>query len=247
MHTQTFIAALLGLSLFPFSILCGTPIVPGERVIHPHDATIAKQLKETDRIAVVYGESSIGYRRGYGEMQAQGPSAFEVGPDGVILVADKVNRRFVRVEPMASHGAKIRTEGALDRSHPMLSRSKMAEQDTRVRKLGAETGAVDFGRRPEDRVRIELGRPLASLRLVGVDGDGRAFVLVEQYRQLGKIAVDRWIMIVSNQGEVVAKRKMEGVSAVPVVREFFVTASGALYRMLPASDRVVFFRFEVKP
>jgi hypothetical protein len=243
---KALIATALCMSLYSHVVSCGTPISPRETVVNTAAANVKGELVETSRFEIEYGDDTIGFSPAGLEHQALGPRAFWVEEDGSVLVADSVHGRFVCLEHDDSDITVAHDDGVVDDSHPMFTPRDRGAGFPKTIKLGAQSGAVDFGEGSEHRVRLVFNRPLASLHIVGTDSRSRAFVLVEFFLAVGSVEVDRVMMVVSPQGLETTELRIDDVPSLPVAREFLVTPDGSLYRMLPLEDRVVFIRMEVK-
>ena len=246
MARKALIAIALGMFLYSHVVSCGTPISPKETIVNAAVAGVKGELVETSRFEVEYGDDSIGFSQAGPEHQALGPKAFWVDTAGSVLVADSVHGRFVCLEPDDSDVAVTHDDGTIDDLHPMFTPRDRGADFPRTVKLGAQSGAVDFGEGSEHRVRLVFDRSLASLRIVGMDNRSRAFVLVEFFSKPGSVEVDRVMMVVSSEGLETGELRIDGIPSLPVAREFMVAPDGSLYRMLPLDDRVVFHRWEVK-
>lgn len=163
-----------------------------------------------------------------------------------MVVSDPVRRAVFEVRVGRAVRPTVKLVAALGPRPDVRQERSVA--GVRVVKTGAETGEVVFGDGGDARrVEIDCKGPLASLRLVGVDGRGRAFVVVERFREPGRLEVEREAVVVERSGRLVARMAIAGAPAVPVLREFFVGGDGALYRMVPGTTTVRFTRFEVRP
>jgi hypothetical protein len=200
-------------------------------------------------LEVPYGETDteIGFQAGGNEQQPLGPTWFEVDNSGGILVADPVHRKLFHIA-RGNSGAPV-----LKVSRPLGPRESLPPQGNHpgtaieVIKTGAESGEVVFGEQGNARhVGIEIGGPLATLRLVGVTERGDAVVVLEKFRELGKLAVDREIIAINPEGKILTRYPLDDqLVAAPPEIEFFVAPDGYLYRMIPGKESVVFTRREL--
>jgi hypothetical protein len=236
----------LGVGVYPQVLSCAEAR-PSETAVRAQGAAHARLVQTLD-VCVPYGsdEGSLGFVPAGDEHEALGPNAFEVRRGGEIVVADIARRKIFSVRAQRDGRTVVAVVSTLG------SRQELAPGagagGARAVKTGAETGAIVFGSGADERrVAIEAGGPLASLGVIGVDGEGRAFVLVERFRKLGRTEVDREVVIVDRLGALVAKLAIPDVPAVPMLREFFLAEDGALYRMAPGVASVRFVRFEVRP
>ncbi len=117
---------------------------------------------------------------------------------------------------------------------------------TSVEKCSAEAGLVTLGQ-DGTQVQLEIGGPLASIRLIGVSATRDTFLLVEQFRERGRLEVDRRVVVLDAAGGLKATLEIEGNAAVPVVRDLVLGPRGDLHRMLPGDRGVTFSRWEVRP
>jgi hypothetical protein len=119
-------------------------------------------------------------------------------------------------------------------------------RQTLVEKCNAEAGRVTLGH-DGTQVQVEIGGPLASIRLIGVSAARDTFLLVEQFRERGRVEVDRRVVVLGASGALKASLELEGNPAVSVVRDLVLGPRGDLHRMLPGDRGVIFSRWEVRP
>ena len=119
-------------------------------------------------------------------------------------------------------------------------------RQTLVEKCNAEAGRVTLGH-DGTQVQVEIGGPLASIRLIGVSAALDTFLLVEQFRERGRVEVDRRVLVLGASGALKASLELEGNPAVSVVRDLVLGPRGDLHRMLPGDRGVTFSRWEVRP
>lgn len=178
-----------------------------------------------------------------------------VDRDGAVYVAD-VRSRTIRVlgGPVASLPGNPRdvrfmrsrdrllvlTDGA---SHRIDAGRLTASSSARVEKCNAEAGLVTLGGK---RIQVEIGAPLASVRLLGAGNAGDAYLLFEQFRQRGRLEVDRKVVVVTASGMLRATLEVKDAPAIPPDREFVLGPKGDLHQMLPDATGVTFVRWEVK-
>ncbi|MFW5739808.1 MAG: hypothetical protein ACOC1F_05520 [Myxococcota bacterium] len=112
-----------------------------------------------------------------------------------------------------------------------------------VEKCNAEAGLVTFGAK---RVQLEIGAPLASIRLIGATNSGDVYLVVERFRKRGRLEVDREVVVLDARGRLKAKRDVVGVPVVHATRDFALSPRGELYRMVPGTDGVTFVRWAVR-
>ncbi len=112
-----------------------------------------------------------------------------------------------------------------------------------VRKCNAEAGLVT---RAGHTIQVEIGGPLASMRIIGVNTSDDVFMLVERFRKRGSVEVDRQVVVVDRQGRVRATRDVVGTPALALDRDFTLGADGSLHRMIPGATGVTFVRWEVR-
>jgi hypothetical protein len=239
----------LTLGLMPALGSCAEANKPARSIeIVPQD-TAAPATGEDRWLEAPYGDGvdEIGFEPGGNERQTLGPAWFEVDREGGILLADPVHRKIFRLtrSPAGKPGiAAVRSLGPREGLPPAIGTPTPV---VKAIKTGAESGEIVFGEgENRERVGLELGGPLASLRLVGVCRGGDAIVAVERFRELGKLAVDREILRVSRAGEIVARIPVVGAAAAPPAREFFLAPDDTLYRMVPGTDSVVFLRWVLR-
>ncbi|MDD5309431.1 MAG: hypothetical protein PHU25_19110 [Deltaproteobacteria bacterium] len=240
------IVGILGAGLCPGVLFCAET-QPPDRTLHTDETTSARLVKTLD-VTVPYGsdENSLGFVPAGDEHEALGPNAFEVKNASTFMVNDIARHKFFSVRLGSGGRAAVTVVSA---SIPWRQlEPRMDASGVRVVKTGAETGEIVFGSGAGERhVAIEAGGPLASLNLIGVDDAGRAFVLVERFRQVGRTEIDREVMVLDRQGALVTRLAITDIPAIPMLREFFLAEDGALYRMAPGVAAVRFTRFEVRP
>lgn len=239
------ISVLFGLILYSHSVFCGTPVPRGEVVIPPAALTAAPALRQTPVMGIPYGKNTIGFAPAGDEIEARGPSWFTVTQEGSFLVADPVHNRIVELVHRKHLSPRVTIAGKLPRAATMREPLSLGRVSAQM--LGAESFAVDFQAAPPSRIRIEWSAPLASIDLIGVDTQGQAFVLVEHYRQLGKLAVNRAIIVVTRSGQIKGFTSIEGIPSIPLHKEFQLGPDNALYRMIPGTEAVRFVRMELAP
>jgi hypothetical protein len=185
--------------------------------------------------------SAIGFEPAGEERQADGPSAFEVDARGDYIVADPVHQVLVRVA--LKSGVTIVSEiGTLPRRGGNLTTTKSAVS---VIKCNAEAGLVTLAPGGK-QVQVEVGGPLASMRLIGVNEAGEPFLIVERFIKRGQLAVDRQIVVLDSNGSLKALLAVKEKPAVHPERDFVLGPRGALHRMLPGTTAVAFVRWEVR-
>jgi hypothetical protein len=241
------IISLLWVGLYPQLISCGTPR-SADRTVRLDDPASA-EFVTTLALEIPYGETAdtFGYIPAGDEQEARGPNSFLLADDGKIQVRDPVRGVLFAFDPAAGATPKLETIAQLGPRPDQVLLGPDSAPAARVIKTSAETGEVIFERADEPRrVEIDVGGPLASLRLLGVDRGGRALVLVERFRELGQLAVDRELLAVGPEAGLVARRALDDAPAVPPLREFFLADDG-LYRMVAGERAVVFTRYEVQP
>jgi hypothetical protein len=233
------------------ALICGLAVQPGyaakvvqpDIIVHIALEKPTHRLVETARVELAYGEAplAIGFEPAGNERQANGPGAFEVDARGDYIVADPVHKVLVRVA--IKSGIPIISEiGALPRRGGGLTTSKSA---LRVVKVNAEAGLVTLSPGGK-QVQVEVGGPLASIRLIGVNASGDTFLIVERFVKRGQLAVDRQIVVLDSNGALKALMAVKGKPAVHPERDFVLGPRGALHRMLPGTTAVAFVRWEVR-
>jgi hypothetical protein len=241
------IISLLWVGLYPQLISCGTPRT-ADRTVRTDDP-VAAAFAVTLEVEIPYGETpdSLGFTPAGDERQARGPDSFRVADDGRILVRDPVRGKLFAFDPGAGGSPALEAVADLGpRPDPSLLDPPRAD-GARVVKTSGETGEVVFESADGTRkVELDAAGPLASLRLLGIDPAGRAIVLLERFRELGRLAVDRELLAVDPQTGLVARRPIDGAPTVPPLREFLLVG-GALFRMVAGETAVVFTRYEVQP
>ncbi len=209
------------------------------------------------RISVSTGNPSL-------SMVADLPLPFTdlaVDRDGVVHVAD-LRTRSVRTIASASVRASIPGTGPafafLRRGRDLLVASDGARTLVRggaltpvsapfsVHKCNAEAGLLTMGASGKT-VQVELGAPLASIRLIGMNSGGDTFLAVEQFRQRGRLDVKRLVLVLDSSGALKAKLDVADEPAILPAREFVLGPKGDLHQMVPGTQGVVFRRWEVRP
>lgn len=244
---MTRLLAVLCLSLvglYPAVLSCATAR-PAERSVSPEDPA-ASGLVVTLEIFVAYGEEdeTLGFVPAGNEHEALGPNDFEVDDEGMILVRDPVRRRIFAVRPTGDDGGLLEPLGTLG------PRPELPEPPAglRAEKTSAETAELIIGEGESSRrVAIDARGPLASVRPVGVDGQGRAWALVERFRELGRLEVDREIVVVDREGTLVVRLEIVEAPVVMPLRELVLGPDGGLYHMVAGDEGVRFTRYEVRP
>ncbi len=146
------------------------------------------------------------------------------------------NLRFIR------HGNRIAIRAGT--TAKQIDRGKLANQfSSRVIKCNAEAGLLTLGGK---RVQVEIGGPLASVQLVGVNAGGDAFLLFEQFRKRGQLEVDRRVVVINATGTIKAMLAISESPTVHPSREFVLGPNGAFYQMIPGTQGVTFVRWEVR-
>lgn len=189
-------------------------------------------------------------------------SDLAVGRDGFVYLTDLRSRSLTTITPSSTSRTKLPDSGpglrfvrhgedvvmGVGRSRSMLRRGALTPfaSSAQVEKCNAEAGLITtaFDAR---RIQVELGGPLASIRLIGVNATGDTFVLVERFRQRGRLAVDRQVVVLDSTGALKALLPVHGEPAVHPVRELVLGPGGALHRMVPGTGGVTFQRWEVRP
>jgi hypothetical protein len=207
------------------------------------------RLVATEEIEISYGEdaTSPGFAPAGDEREARGPNAIEVDDDGTIRLSDSLRRTVFSVRAHPSGRPSIGVLGDLPpRPEPSSGGVPTA---TRVVKTSGEDGAIVFSDDGvERRVAVETGRPLASIRLLGVDRRGRAFVVVETFRERGRTAVDREVLVVEKSGALAARAALTvPPPIVPPLTDMYLTENGVLYVLSTGTDGARVVRFEVRP
>jgi hypothetical protein len=207
------------------------------------------RLVATQDIEIPYGEdaASPGFAPAGGEREARGLNAIEIADDGTIRLSDSLRGAVFAVRPRPSGPPSIAFLRALP---PRPSeRSGGVPTATRAVKTSGEDGAIIFSDGGEARrVAVETGRPLAAIRLLGVDRRGRAFVLLEEFRERGRTAIDREVLVIEERGALVARTALTiPQPTVPPLVEMFLTKEGALYVLSTGTDGARVLRFEVRP
>ena len=241
------IISMLWVGLYPQMISCGTPRT-AERSVRVDDAATS-ELVVTLELEIPYGESAdtLGFTPAGDEHEARGPNMFQVADGGQLLVSDPVRGKLFAIETAAGGDPVLEPVATLGpRPRPELMGPDCASA-ARARKTSAEHGEVIFELADGPHaVEIDASGPLASLRVLGVDRAGRAIVLLERFRELGELAVDRELLAIDPADGLVARREIADAPVVPPLREF-VFRDGALYRMVAGDTAVVFTRYEVRP
>ncbi|HUU01979.1 MAG TPA: hypothetical protein VM425_11085 [Myxococcota bacterium] len=237
------LAALLAIGV-------GTQAGRAAEVVQPDvivDITRARpthRLVETSRLELAYGDApgAIGFEPAGDERRANGPDAFEVDARGDYIVADPVHRVLLRVA-LRSKVPVVSEIGAL----PLRGEAPAAfSSAVRVTKCNAEAGLVSVAPGGK-QIQVEVGGPLASIRLIGVSTAGDIFLIVERFIKRGKLAVDRQVVVLDSSGALKALLQVRDKPAVHPGRDFVLGPKGTLHRMVPGTQAVAFVRFEVRP
>ena len=237
---------LLAGCLFPQALSCAEA--------RPPDATVREDVGATAgfvtalELELKYGDGAqtLGFVPAGDDHPALGPNAIEVRDDGTILLSDPVRRTVFAVRVDASGQTSVTVAGPLG-PRP-AARSGGVPTDTHTVKTSGESGEIVFvDGGTERRVAVSAGGPLASLHLVGVDRRGRAFVVVERFRELGDTMVDRELLVVERSGALVARTALPEPPLVSPLTELYLTPDGALYLLAAGADSVRVVRLEVRP
>lgn len=220
----------------------------------PVDATVGTEgeplskLVSTSQIKLKYGDSdqAPGFRPAGEDLQAMGPNNFEVKEDGTIMMSDPVKRRLLAIRPVPSGPPLVRRDGPLP-PRQLPNRGGVPTQ-THTELRSAQEGVIVFADgATQDRVSVPAGGPIAALRLVGVDCHGRAFVVLERFVELGKLEVEREVLVVTSDGDLLARRTLPEPPLVSPITELYLTPEGDLYRLAAGAESVVIERLEVLP
>lgn len=214
----------------------------------PPGAPAASRLVTALELELPYaeGEEGLGFVPAGSEHPAFGANAIAVSGDGTILLSDPVRNKLFAVRVDASGRPAISVAGTLP-PRP-VARSGGVPTGTRAVKTSGEGGEIVFvDGGIETRVGLSAGGPLASLRLVGVDRLGRAFVVMERFCELGRTAVDRELLVVERSGALVARAALPAPPLVPPLTELYLTPDGALYLLAAGAESVRVVRLEVRP
>jgi len=241
----SFLLVAAGLLLVPQALCCAEARPPDVSI--PAAAVAQSAIRETLDVILPYGDdaSSPGFSAPGEEREALGPNAIEVLEDGTVLLSDPVRRSILALRFDAAGRPSLAVAGPLP-PRP-AAHSGGVPTATRVVKTSAEDGEVVFAGGGERRVGIPAAGPLASLSLVGVDRRGRAFVVVERFRELGRTAVDRELLVVDDGGMLVARHELPEPPLVRPLVELFLTPEGVLWRLAAGADGVRVQRLEVRP
>lgn len=240
------ILTLIGVGLAPQALSCAEA--------RPPDATVQSQspaaarLVTTLELELPYGDGpgTLGFSPPGAEHEALGPNAIAVREDGAILLSDPVRRKVFAVGIDAAGHPTIAVVGPLP-PRP-VAHSGGVPTRTRTVKTSGEDGEIVFADSgAERRVGVSAGGPLASLHLVGVDRRGRAFVVLERFRQLGGTAVDRELLVVEPGGALVARAPLPAAPLVHPLTELYLAPDGALWRLAAGAVSVRVERLEVRP
>jgi len=234
-------------------LIIGLGCLPGKagEVVHPDVLVHLTQVQpthrlvEVSRVELAYGDSpdAIGFEPGGNERQAIGPSAFEVDRQGDYLVADPVHHQRVRVS-LVTGNPVVSGAGALS-FRPSVNADD-GVREVRVTKCNAEAGLISLG--PAGRkIQVEIGAALASIRLIGVNSGGDIYLVVEQFKERRKLAVDRLVLVLDSTGELKARMPVLDRPAVHPDRDFMLGPDDVLHRMVPGTQAVRFIRWEVRP
>jgi len=189
-------------------------------------------------------------------------SELAVDRDGWIYVTDLRSRLLTTITATATSrtplGGKrlgtrfVRQGDEVVLSQPSASRQlhrgalRPAPRSVTVRKCNAEAFRVTAA--PSgDSIQIEIGGPLASVRLLGVNATGDVFVVVERFVKRGQLAVTRQVLVLSPTGVLKARLEVLGEPTLHPERELVLGPDGALHRMVPGDKAVSFQRWEVQP
>jgi len=237
---------LVAAGLFPQAISCAEAR-PADATVE-RDAPAAAMLATTLALEIPYGDGpeALGFDPPGDGHEALGPNAIEVRDDGTILISDPVRRRIFAVRVDASGRPSITVAGPID-PRPVARRSGVPTETSTAMTSG-EAGEIVFAEGGvERRVAVPAGGPMASLRLVGVDRLGRAFVVVERFVELGRTAVLREVIVIEPTGALVARADLPAAPLVHPLTELYLTPGGALYRLAAGAESVRIERLEVRP
>jgi hypothetical protein len=247
----TMTVMLAGLALYPQLTRCAASR-PADQRLRTEDGAAAGRLVRTWSLAISYGqdEGSPAFVPAGNEHEALGPDWFEVTDEGSVLIADRVRRELLELHPESADPTALEAVGSLDSrgAPPGGYGEERGGPAVRTAQTSAESGAVIFGEGPSERsVAIDAGGPLASLELIGVDAEGRAFVLLERFCELGEVEVEREVLVVRDDGLLLDRMRLEGGPEVAQRRELLLADDGSLYRMLTREEQLVFSRWELRP
>jgi hypothetical protein len=116
----------------------------------------------------------------------------------------------------------------------------------RLERCNAEAGLVTIAP-GVGRIQVEVGGPLASIRLIGVNAAGDVFLIVERFRERGRLDVDRHVVVLDSTGALKALMQVHEVPAIHPVRELVLGPQGRLHRMVPGTRGVTFVQWELRP
>ena len=135
-----------------------------------------------------------------------------VDRDGAVHIADLQTRtiRVAGADQRARFPGQARSMRFVRDGHSLVLRSGEMHKAVRnglltsarqvgVEKCNAEAGLVTLGGK---RIQVEIGGPLASIRLVGVDAQANTYLIVEQFRTRGRLEVDRRVVVLDAEGGV---------------------------------------------
>ncbi len=156
------------------------------------------------------------------------------------MLGKGLGTRFVR------HGDEVVLSEGPSSRRVRRGAQTTATRSVSVRKCNAEAGLITKAPGGE-QIQVEIGGPLASMRLIGVNAGGDTFLMVERFRHRGKLAVDRQVMVLGPEGALKARLDVVGEPTLHPEREFVLGPRGALHRMVPGDQSVAFLRWEVRP
>jgi hypothetical protein len=236
------ILSLLCLGLYPQVVACGTPVAGGVRVHGPAGVKAAPRLTTRLVERAKYGDTDIGFKPGGEGYPAVGPTGFEVVAGGGVVVADHVHGTLVQVQ---SGRAKVLKAYPPAKGLP-FDESTPGDLPVATAVSGQEFELTSVGEKVPI-TRVDMGRPLAGARVLGVDHSKRVFVLVETFEKLGEPAVQRTVLVFSVTGDLLGTSRIQFQQAAPVLREFFVTPAGELIHMRVGVEEVSFVALEMRP
>jgi hypothetical protein len=220
----------------------------------PPDAAVVDRTPAAARLVATLGfelpygadPGTLGFSPPGNEREALGPNAIEVRSDGTILLSDPVRRKVFAVRLDAAGRPSLAVAGALP-PRPRAGSGGVPTRTRTVKTSGEHAEIVFADGAARRRVAVSAGGPLASLRLVGVDRSGRAFVVLERFRAPGRLEVDRELLVVEAEGGLVARAPLPAAPLVSPLTEFWLTPEGVLWRLAAGADAVHVERLEVRP
>jgi len=249
---------LLQSCILTFFILCPTIIFGGtaqkanKTILLDHlPPQFSVKIEMVARFEIDYGhdpETTLGLQPGGNETNRLAPNAFEVDQNGSITIHDPVHKKVFKLEKTRSgyQSLKVVAPYVYDSVAKIKSRNRDFGR-VKVESTGADTADIVFQNGESTRiVRLKIDGPLASTKIAGINGMGDLFMVIERFKKLGSLEVEKEILVLDSEGVPKTRLKLDTKAFAPPIVEFVLAPDGSLYRMIPGEESVTFVRFEVR-